>query len=253
MFVGISIVATNINAFNCHIVYGYPSPFTFWGFAHTIALKLNTTLVNEAVLPINHYYEPRICGDVYNVAFNKYRSANRETIGAAQTDDPRANIDFTVIFELDNENEISDDDIRNVVNKLKFAGGIIDRSKIEIYIDDDEKNVIRRVKKGFITKEKKVDLSKSDNHFQSFFDELKIIKDVKDGWKIPSLLGYGLIEEPKKREKVRFNHLHAFAEPLVGIVKFEYFRKFGDNITSLKMDAWYLIQDNNTIKIVNKG
>ena len=254
MYVGIEITASNINAFNCHMVYGYPSPFTFWGFAHNIALKLNGKLENERFLFINHFYEARVSGDNFNIAFNRFRSSSREASSRpAQTDDPRANINFSIIFEIYNEDELHIDDIQELLKSLRFAGGIIDTRKTKVYLENDEISIIKKIRKGYICKEVNLNLTNSDNHFLSIFDKLKIEKGKSNGWNMPTLLAYGLIEEPRERDNVRFNYLHAFAEPLVGVVQFKGFKKYGENISSLDKDGWSLVQDNKTIKFTNKG
>jgi len=248
--IAITFKAKGINAINSYIVYGFPSPITFWGFAHTIAYRLNAKLHNESVLPITHYFRNRITKE----AFHQQKSAERDggTKGQTIVDLPRADIETTMVFKLEytQNQEITQETIKNIMKNMRFAGGVILQNTIKISINIDEKEVYGKIrKKGFIYKKMDIQLSKN-NELDDFIKYLTIKKGEKNGWKIATLLGYSPIEKPQIRENTRFGYKHQFAEPLIGIAKFSKFNKFE---TTLAKDGWVLETSEKLIKIYNKG
>ena len=246
--VSVTFKAKAINAINSFVVYGFPSPITFWGFAHTIALKLNAKLHNEAVLPISHYVKNRL----EQSTFTQQKSAERDGGTKPQTivDLPKADIKTTIIFKLEYPSNITSELIKSVITKMRFAGGVIHQNSVIVNIDIDEKNVLNKIREnGFIYKKYEAKLSKG-NEIDEMFEHLKITKGDKSGWKIATLLGYSQIEEPQTRSNVRYNYQHQFAEPLIGIAKFSNFNRFE---IDLKKDSWYLETSKELIEIKNKG
>ncbi|MEA2019230.1 MAG: type I-F CRISPR-associated protein Csy2 [Campylobacterota bacterium] len=247
--VAITFKAKAINAMNSYLVYGFPSPITFWGFAHTIALKLNTKLYNEAVLPISHYFKNRMEG----TTFHQQKSSERDGGLKSQTivDLPRADIETTIIFKIEYKegDEITAESIKNIMLKMRFAGGVIIQDSVKINIDIDEKNTLNKINKnGFIYKKEDIELTQG-SEIDDIYDCLKITKGDKSGWKIATLLGYSQIEEPQSRDNTRFGYKHQFAEPLIGVAKFSNFNKFEVN---LEKDSWHLETSKELIEIKNK-
>jgi len=246
--VAISFKAQAINAINAYIVYGHPSPFAFWGFAHTIALKLGSSLENEAVLPIVHFYKNRMERDT----FNQLKSMQRDggTKPNTQVDIPRADIECSIVFQIDcTDKNIDKQSILDAMKKMRFSGGVIHQNSVTVNIDSYEKNVLKNIRKsGFIFKEHKLKLEKGQE-ISSFIDELSQYKGSEKGWITPSLLGYAPVESPQKRDNIRFDYNHQFAEPLVGAVQF---RKFDRFQSSIEEDSWYLDVSENLIKISNR-
>ena len=99
MTASVSFQAQAISALNCYLIYGFPSPFSFWGFAHNLTLKLGLKLKNEAVLPIIHSHKNRMS----NNCFHQLKSNTRQ-MNATITDIPRADIECTIIFQYEINN-----------------------------------------------------------------------------------------------------------------------------------------------------
>jgi len=144
---------------------------------------------------------------------------------------------------------ISDND-ENIKKKAKqfllfnrySAGDIQHTEKLEIEIiksnADLEKSlqwergwVVKDATQSLVEEAKQSDYSTAFCNFISTFKEVK--KGKKDkitykrhhkGWYYASLAGYQLLESPKERKGARFSHSHAFAEPIIGLHKLEYFR-----------------------------
>jgi len=253
--ISIKLKAEGINAINNYVVYGYPSPFTFWGFAHNLALKCNTVLENETILPIVHYYRNRTQG--INNTFDNNKSSqylNPKTKKIATISDmPKGDIQFTILMKfIKNDNQIINEDIiKNHLLKMRFGGGIIVQSSINVKINNNSDEIIKRTSNGFVYIKENITLSE-DNPFEDFSNNLIIKKD--NGWRIPTLLGYSLIEEPQSNRKgVRFGYKHSFAEPLIGIAKFIKFVKYGDDKMSIENNGWKLEVSKNNIEIINNG
>jgi len=239
-FIALTIKANAINAINSYIIYGAPSPLTYYGFLENLAFRLNEKISNMEFLPIVHNYEKR--GN--KKGFNQLRSSEREAAGKAQTDIPRADIYFTIIFRF--ENDIKEDDLKLAIRKSRFAGGRIDQKNIKIKIDDSLGSLLASTKKGFCFSEVELKLP-IDNPFEYYSKQLK--KTKENGFRSPTLLGYSLLSEPIQRDNSRFGHPHTFADPLHGIIQYKKFEKFNHD---RKTGWWKLSTSNKKILIKNK-
>jgi len=249
--VSIKLKAQGINAINNYVVYGYPSPFTFWGFAHSLALKCDMKLDKETILPIVHYYRNRTQG--YSNTFTQNRSSQRLKNGKISTitDLPKGDIECTILMKFaSSEDFLTEDILRKQLIGMRFGGGTILEKSIKIELNKNESEVIKKISNGFIYTKENIQLSK-DKPFYDFSNELLNYKDSGKGWRIPTLLGYALIEKPQQRKGVRFDYKHSFAEPLIGIAKFTKFIKYGDNKMSIENNGWKLEVSENNIEIIN--
>lgn len=253
----IRLKAQAISAYNCYLVYGMPSPFTFWGFAHTLTLKLDIKLKDESVLPLIHFYENRM--NQTTKCFNQLKSSQRVTSSSTEqaatiSDIPRADIDFSIMFEYEVDSKtVSEDAVKKAVLKLRFGGGTIVQNSVKINIYDSskpEKEIFSRISRAYLLNEKKITL-KEGSEIEDYLNEMAIQKGKK-GWNIPSLMGYSLIEEPQERANIRFGYKHAFAEPFIGVISVTGLKKYGESRTTFKKDSWKF-QINKKIVTIKQG
>lgn len=243
--ISVNFRASGINALNCYVVYGHPSPITFWGFAHALTLHLKVKLVDEAVLPVVHYFSNR----EKNGSFHFQKATSKAASGETVVDIPRADIETTIILKVKTDEPIDKQAIKESVRKMRFGGGVIHQDSIDIGLDNEDEVILNRVKKGSIMTQLKDEFI-GDDYMDTFIEKISI-QTGKKGWFSPTLLGYALVEEPVQRKNSRFNHPHAFAEPLIGIVEHKVFRKFGSNKTAFTKDSWKLHNNNGLITITN--
>jgi len=235
-----------ISAVNHYLVYGAPSPFSYWGFTHNLTLKLGIKLKDEKILPIVHFYKNRMT----NGCFTQIKSNQRMVGSKVRTivDNPRADIDCSILFQYEvNEIEIDEEIIKKSIMQLRFIGGTIVTDSIKVKISKDVEDVERFVAKGYIFYEVAIE-KEEENIIEDIFKQTAPSK--KNGWSMPTLLGYSLLEEPKERKNVRFGYKHAFAEPYVGIVVYGIYEKFSDEPTTLFRDGWRLKTEKQKIKMI---
>ncbi len=248
LFVSVELKAQAINAINSYLVYGFPSPFTFWGFAHNVALQLGTKLNEESVLYITHSFQNRIEKDCFSQIKSTQRVKNNK-VGTI-SDLPRADIYTTIVFALEEDEEIiiNKSKVKAIVQKSRFSGGTILQNSIKINIEPTEAKLMQSIReKGFLCKEKHIEL-KEGRELDDFVEILSI-KKGKKGWLAPSLLGYLPIDKPEFKKGSRKSYKHQFAEPIIGVTEFYNFNRFENTLSE---DGWYLDVSDNLIKIQNK-
>ena len=237
----LEIEAHDINAKNCYAIYGLPSPFTFKGFLDSLAFATNISNIKDFVLII-HDFEPK---KIYN-AYTQIKSTQRDAKGSTQMDIPRANIRFSIIFEID---EVDKDDIEDFLSKARFSGGKISHKKTAMDFGDKQELLIKS-KKGFVVKEK--EFIKNNNAVDDYLEQIEVAKGKK-GFVSPSMMGYKFINKPTEIKKARGGKKHVFAEPILGLIYFEAIRKFGDRQTQYEDCVWGVKESEDKILITNKG
>ena len=144
----------------------------------------------------------------------------------------------------------------------RFAGGDIANTQIQIFEDDNEIREQLKMEKGWLIQEathelvnkaKKTDYSTAFSDYLATFtlEEKKGEKTHQrhhKGWYFASLAGYQLLEQPKERHGARYGHKHAFAEPIIGLHKLEYFKN--QDPDSL---FWHNELNGSTYHITQKG
>lgn len=238
--------AQGISAVNHYLVYGAPSPFTYWGFTHNLTLKLGIKLKDEKILPVIHSFKNRISNGCFVQIKSNQRMGGNSKVGTI-VDNPRADIDCSIVFQYEvNDVEIDEDIIKKQIMKLRFSGGVILVDSIKVKVTKDENKIGNFVDKGYIFDEIDIE-EEGENIIEDIFNQTKPMK--KNGWSMPTLLGYSLLEEPQMRDNVRFGYKHAFAEPYIGVIEYRMFEKFGDEPTTLFEDGWRIETEDKKIKI----
>jgi len=155
----------------------------------------------------------------------------------------------TLIMQLDVRDY--DENIKQWVREFllfqRFSGGDIQSAEvlsIEVLQDDELQSALQS-EKGWVVKdatEQLVHQARQGNdhdYSHAFCDFLSTFKQIQKGkmkqddkthyyrkhkgWFYASLAGYQLLQTPVKRDGARYGHPHAFAEPIIGLHKLEYF------------------------------
>ena len=166
----------------------------------------------------------------------------------------KGTIKQTVVIQLQVRDQPKKQQLRDWVRKFlllnRFSGGDIqhkDDFQIEIEIAEDNEALESALQweKGWVVKDatqQLVDKAKQTDYSHAFCDFLSLFKMTEKsktkkedkiryerhhkGWFYASLAGYQLLESlelSKKRQGARYGHKHAYAEPIIGLHKLEYF------------------------------
>jgi CRISPR type I-F-associated protein Csy2 len=129
----------------------------------------------------------------------------------------------------------------------RFSGGDIQQPnylEIDILTNDDALEEKLQREKGWVVidaTDQLIEVAQKNDYSHAFCDFLSTFKSIEkgnskkenktrykrhhNGWFYASLAGYQLLEAPKTRSGARYNHPHAFAEPIIGLHQLEYFRQ----------------------------
>ena len=157
----------------------------------------------------------------------------------------------------------------------RFAGGdiqVMATDDIKVCQNDGDLQEVLKIEKGWViqdahdelVKEAKDEEKKEFDYGKAFSDFLAVFTEVDEngdkqhkrrhkGWYFASLAGYQLLEAPRKRSGVRRkkdspDYPHAFAEPIIGLHKLDYYRQqsFDELFWQAEMrDNTYLIKQQN--------
>jgi len=261
----INLQVMNVNGFVTATINGHSTPNTFIGFKTALIMNLEKKLnKNDALLKhdslakntvqIFHKVE-QVNSDMYKTDASNYNKKKSGLVSKTIMDNKVLNEDISLIFEFyidpDKKEEI-ESLINKEIQKMRFGGGFIKNSKAKLIIDgnldkdgnkiDIMKEIARSVKKGFVMKEcdDKDHDDKDHGNIKNIDDLLNSLnikklrfkkENEKSTWKTATVLGYALLNKPENTDFSRFGHKHAFAEPLIGLVEFEFFHKYIKEVT----------------------
>jgi hypothetical protein len=190
------------------------------GFVHAWCLqaKLLSVLV-PGVTPILRRFEINGFKEYERVNFALMRCTERDSVGNTQLDSPTGFFSGGVIFELNLNEDMKESTIKSLEEKLpflRFAGGSICIPHVKSF--DSLEQARRTI--GFTLQEEPIPPGDGDS-LERLIDAVSPHKGM-DGWLMPSLMGYRMIEEPAfNRAGARGGYPHAYADPLIGIVRAE--------------------------------
>jgi len=241
-FCRITLSAMQVEGFVSHNIYGHSTPATFIGFTTAFALSMANELkkevevyedkyknslldLNSGIVSIFHFCEEYAKGSFGKTDLSGWKKKGSSFVSATIMDNPKLNEKVSILFQLDDQ--ITDEDtfsqqlfekcFNKALSKLRFGGGYIKDYSFSIV--SDLKTLVKNTPVGFVMKK---DLTTVDS-IDSLLDE--VTSEIGTGWKTATLLGYALVETPSIKDYSRLGKEHAFAEPLIGLVEFEYVNK----------------------------
>jgi len=128
-------------------------------------------------------------------------------------------------------------DLKELSENLKWEKGWVAQDATEALIKRAQETDYSEAFCDFLATFKKT--GKIEKTARGKDNNIRYQKNHK-GWFYASLAGYQLLELPKTRQGARFNHPHAFAEPIIGLHILRYFST--DMIQSV---FWYSLFENN--------
>jgi hypothetical protein len=150
--------------------------------------------------------------------------------GVSMSYQPHATASVTMSLVLELNDGYDMEVLKNVLRNMRFAGGTFEfddvkdyESKEDIFLDSGY--VV--VDASDVTQKR---LDAGDDIIQAVMQPLSSssLPDVERGWHLPVNVGFAMLTDFKQRDGVRDNLNHAFAEPMIGLVKLmatRYFKK----------------------------
>ena len=132
-----------------------------------------------------------------------------------------ANVEWTLLLDCDATISTQDDHpaktIRDRLLRMRLAGGVIDHAHVKAFDrwDDALKAALRA---GHWIEDATHEARQT--HVDPMSAILGSIGKPEMGWIVPANLGYALLESPCSRVGARDDRAHAFAENLVGAIRF---------------------------------
>ena len=156
---------------------------------------------------------------------------------------PMALADLEWTFLLACERAGDPDEIENLLITMRLAGGEVHRARVRSF--DSMDAAVRSIRRGFWIDDDSDVLVGSDNPMVVLLQAQRSAP-----WRIPANLGYALLESPAPREGARDAHPHAFAEHMIGLLRYTPIHLARDNI-SLKT-LWRYGWDADQFLVTNR-
>ncbi len=135
---------------------------------------------------------------------------------------PQALADIEWALLLDCEQHVSSDfarRVQDVLQSMRLGGGVIESAFVKVFEawSDALKHALRV---GYWIEDVTADIRASASQSDPMLAILAAISDRQFGWIVPVNLGYALLEAPKNRRGARDGRHHAFAEHMIGAIRF---------------------------------
>jgi len=217
--------------------------FAYTMFAHAIGCDLDA--IPDAVAIIHHdaqflaetdlfkgfgFYPHQFRGSGY-IDHGDYSSKNKHALSLQPTASMNTEVSLVLFFEDSNPSIAS---VSNSLRKRHLAGGLI-ISNHEPRLMDTWSDVLQSISSGFILTDQSFELSGGDGRISRLIDLMYL--DKGDRWLSPSVLGYAAITPFESRKNARDNAMHAFAEPLMGLIEFHSIRKLKDQASEIATNS----------------
>lgn len=137
---------------------------------------------------------------------------------------PIALADVEVSLILDMEENVSEKDIEYILRSARLGGGFIDHHNKLMTFDDSE-TMLRHVSAGYFVKDAsdvvRARQAKGLSIIEAVLHRVEADTEagIEAGWYVPVTTGYSPISDFEARPGARDGKEHAFAEPLVGLVR----------------------------------
>lgn len=231
------------NIYNAAFLVGGPPVLAAWFMAHALERELNkgaqSKIQIESLAFVHHNMEP--LGEFQNRQFSlQQRRGASYTFGSMKTEDyPQgsqalalqpvacAHMEISLVIGFD---ALGNDDIEKATKWLRtgrLAGGFITSMSKPTVFGSLKKALKEGVRTGFLVMERRDLLENGEgNRAEKFVAALGCNPSEGSGmgWLSAACLGYAAITPFEQRAGAREGYLHAFAEPLIGLVQYRSLR-----------------------------
>lgn len=237
----------NANAQPASWMIGPPPITAYMGFAHALCLRLHAR--HNGVAIVHHDIEfpgEWIHGSFRPTQFKGASFVDKDdyiagtnTLSSQPT--ARCHLSCSLVIRFPEEESLDKDKALYALRSFRLAGGeILRHGKIMIFSHEREREkvrneLIRKVRKSHWSIVDRVDLMVREAGDRDMLDTLlrvtrqsknfeKQEKNTDSAWLLPSTVGYAEISRQAHRRNVRGGLLHAYAEPLIGLIQYRNLR-----------------------------
>ncbi len=224
----------NANAQPAWWIIGPPAITSYVGFAQALALKLGIkkhlgiAVIHHDIQFLGEQWKSNFYPQQFRAAGlidkDDYSSKNEYALSTQPS--ARCHLRLSLLIRFHEDDQLDQRIIKRFLTYQRLAGGTItDYAKEKdnnVIIETTLDNVAKKVRSGFIIKERQ-DLMQAQQDHEDMLDVLlrqtRYQADHQESWIIPSQLGYRLLSPVEERLHVRDGLPHAYAEPLVGLIQ----------------------------------
>lgn len=135
---------------------------------------------------------------------------------AAMPAQPMALADIELTLLLQCRHEVSDPhDVERVLSSMRLAGGDIESDSLRVQSVPDWDDALKKIRHGFWIDDASHEMASGSDPVRALLRATRV-----SGWMVPANLGYALLEVPRERVGARDGRLHAFAEDMIGLVRY---------------------------------
>lgn len=223
------MTVANVNLMQAWWLAGAPGPMAALGFAHNLARHLGTS---ERGVGIVHHDLQILAEDTGTWATQpqQFRAASfidkkdyaKGALALSLQPTFKGHLKVSLVIEFP-EGSVKPETVMSFLSSARYAGGLVNKTwKPWEAVNIDE--AVRKLKSGFAVCDRTAWVQAAMDQGQDPLDailELTRAEHAKDQpWCTPTLLGYAALTDFAARRGVREDALHAFAEPLVGLVQY---------------------------------
>jgi CRISPR-associated protein (Cas_Csy2). len=158
-------------------------------------------------------------------------------------------LEWTLLLECDQPPRDAAQ-VENVLSRMRFAGGEITRAHVHVFESMDD--ALRSLRSGFWIDDVTDSLMQEDSLPYPSHPVEKLLQATRGAaWTVPVNLGYVLFAEPKARKGARDGCDHAFAEHLMGLVRYTPVRIQREIIT--RGNLWRYGWDHDHFLVTNRS
>ena len=227
------------NIYNAAFLVGGPPVLAAWFMAHALGRKLeqaddvhSLAFVLHSLTPLGEWFygnfNPQLRrGAAYTFGPGKngsdYSSKNKQALSLQPVACAHMEISLVIGFR----DLLGLDNIPPLVQGGRLAGGLITSMGRPANCDNIF-DALASIKSGYLVMDRRDLMEQGEgNRAERFIAALghKAEKDDGMGWLSATCLGYAAISPFAKRAGAREGYLHAFAEPLIGLVQYRSLRQ----------------------------
>jgi hypothetical protein len=122
-----------------------------------------------------------------------------------------ADLEWTILLACDRAGNPAE--IENTLLTMRFAGGDVRSASVRCFEDMD--GALRSIRSGFWIDDDSDVLAVADDPMAALLQAQR-----STPWRVPANLGYALLEPPAPRKGARDAYPHAFAEHMIGLLRY---------------------------------
>ena len=213
-----------------------PSPTSYVGFGQAMALKCLPPEEADSFLGVGVVlhdfrlraekikgtaaYLPHQLRAASLINSDDYSSKNKYALSLQPT--VRCDLTVSIAVTFKEDANIDAEKVRKFMHNARIAGGVVTETRNEI-LASSQSEVRRKLQTGFAL-HSRLDLMRPVEGADQLDALLKATLPSQDTWKalpwvMPATFGYLAVTDVGQRVWTRDGYLHAFAEPLVGLVQ----------------------------------